>query len=277
MRHRHLEVSNISSLPVIDDIIGRGKINNWLELLTLLSDSKNPLLLSKIKAITAAHPDPYEQSYRFFENYIEYIQEITQTKTNLLRHCIDLKSKILEELKSSSEWQSDCIHLPKIILGNLHGIETGIRQLILTHPLETTSINIDGIPIRLPTSQEILRIKGILILKRNARRDHLDFAALSDCLEVNEIKTALLNMDDYYPQKNNESTLQKLMKQTSHPLPYDLDEVHISNYKNLIEKWHNWNDVAKQCKWVTNTIGHQLTLITQNKVKTTKKHKDHER
>jgi hypothetical protein len=34
----------------------------------------------------------------------------------------------------------------------------------------------------MPTAEEILRIKGVLILKRNATRDYLDFVAQSDHL-----------------------------------------------------------------------------------------------
>ena len=69
-----------------------------------------------------------------------------------------------------------------MILGRLDGIETGVRQLIRSEPLETTTIPFrDGV-ITLPTEAEILRIKGALILRRNAVRDYLDFVALADHL-----------------------------------------------------------------------------------------------
>ena len=65
------------------------------------------------------------------------------------------------------------------MLGNLDGIETGVRQLIRGEPLETTTLQHQGATLTIPARAEILRIKGVLILKRNATRDYLDFAALA--------------------------------------------------------------------------------------------------
>jgi len=47
-------------------------------------------------------------------------------------------------------------------------IETGIRQLIRDEPLETTRIDTPGGRLTVPTLFEILRIKAVLILRRNA-------------------------------------------------------------------------------------------------------------
>jgi hypothetical protein len=77
------------------------------------------------------------------------------------------------------------------ILGNLDGIETGVRQLIRDEPLETTQIDYLGEKITVPTEAEILRIKGVLILKRNATRDYLDFIALADHLGTEKMIEAL--------------------------------------------------------------------------------------
>jgi hypothetical protein len=67
---------------------------------------------------------------------------------------------------------------PVQILGCLDGIETGIRQLIRNEPLQVERKVCHGHEITLPTAEEMLRIKGVLILKRNATRDYLDFIAL---------------------------------------------------------------------------------------------------
>ncbi|MGH8729534.1 MAG: hypothetical protein ACREV9_15560, partial [Burkholderiales bacterium] len=94
-----------------------------------------------------------------------------------------------------------------------------------------------------PTSAEILRIKAVLILKRNATRDYLDFVALADHLGDDQLMNALRDFDRLYPQPNEESALQQLQVQLSNPLPYDLEETILAEYKNLDSKWHKWEDV----------------------------------
>ena len=98
--------------------------------------------------------------------------------------------QILAELESVAGWQTARVRRPVLILGSLDGIETGIRQLIRDTPLETVRIAYQSEKITVPTEAEILRIKGVLILKRNATRDYLDFVALADHLGA---ETAILN------------------------------------------------------------------------------------
>ena len=57
-----------------------------------------------------------------------------------------------------------------------------MRQLIRDQPLETRDINVSGVCLVVPAEPEMLRIKAVLILKRNATRDYLDFAALAERL-----------------------------------------------------------------------------------------------
>jgi hypothetical protein len=86
-------------------------------------------------------------------------------------------------------------------------------------PLETTTLTVKDRKIRIPTSAEILRIKGVLILKRNATRDCLDFAALADHLGPAKTISALKALDKLYPQPNKASTLQQLQIQLADPSP----------------------------------------------------------
>jgi hypothetical protein len=88
---------------------------------------------------------------------------------------------------------------PVQILGSLDGIETGVRQLIRDEPLETTQIEYLGERLTVPTQSEILRIKGVLILKRNATRDYLDFVALADHMGTEKMVEALRPFDHLYP------------------------------------------------------------------------------
>lgn len=151
--------------------------------------------------------------------------------------------QVLAELESVAGWKTARVRPPVQILGSLDGIETGVRQLIRAQPLETTQIEYSGQQITLPTLGEMLRIKGVLILKRNATRDYLDFCAMASQMEIDQIVEALRFFDRLYPQPNEESALQQLQIQLSEPLPYDLDTVNLSEYKHLAPQWQDWERV----------------------------------
>jgi len=163
---------------------------------------------------------------------------------NDLRDCFDA---VLAELESISGWRTARITRPVQILGSLDGIETGIRQLIRKAPLETTQIKHRGKSITLPTPAEILRIKAVLILKRNTTRDYLDFVALAEHMTKPDVVTALAPFDNLYPQPNGESALQQLQIQLSSPAPYDLEDTDLAEYKNLDPMWHHWERVKSVC------------------------------
>ena len=98
-----------------------------------------------------------------------------------------------------------------------------------------------------PAEAEILRIKGVLILKRNATRDYLDRVALAHHMGPEGMVKALRPFDSLYPQPNRESALQQLQIQLAQPLPYDLEEHNLAEYKNLHPRWHNWQNVRAAC------------------------------
>jgi hypothetical protein len=166
--------------------------------------------------------------------------------------------QVLAELESVAGWKTARIRPPVQILGNLDGIETGVRQLIRDRPLETTEIECSGQKLTVPTLGEMLRIKAVLILKRNATRDYLDFAALFDRLGKEEATSSLRSFDSIYPQPNEESALQQLQIQLADPLPYDLDEVHLAEYKQLAPRWHEWSAVQAACAACATLIFDQI-------------------
>ena len=159
----------------------------------------------------------------------------------------DRFDQVLSELESVAGWTTARISRQKLILGALDGIETGVRQLIRTRPLETTVIDHDGKALRIPTIEEILRIKGVLILKRNATRDYVDFIALADRLGAERAAEALAPFDELYPQPSGQSALQQLLAQLSYALPYDLEKVDLANYKGLAEPWRDFQVVRRFC------------------------------
>lgn len=169
----------------------------------------------------------------------------------------DLRSRfddVLKDLESVAGWKTARVQRPVQILGSLDGIETGVRQLIRDEPLETTVMSYQGKQIAVPTGGEILRIKGLLILKRNATRDYLDFVALASHMGDEKTALALQPFDRLYPQDNGESPLQQLQIQLAHALPYDLEETQLSEYKNLAPRWHDWNTVLAVCAHVATVI-----------------------
>ncbi|MBL8472593.1 MAG: hypothetical protein KF778_15050 [Rhodocyclaceae bacterium] len=168
-----------------------------------------------------------------------------------LRHRFD---NVLAQLESVAGWKTARVQRPVQILGSLDGIETGIRQLIRDEPLETEVLDYRGARITLPTQGEMLRIKGVLILKRNATRDYLDFVALADHMGDASVALALRVFDRLYRQDNDESPLQQLQVQLANALPYDLEEFDLREYKNLDPRWHDWQVVKEACSQLATVI-----------------------
>ncbi len=152
--------------------------------------------------------------------------------------------EVLAQLEEVAGWRTERVQRPVQILGSLDGIDTGVRQLIRTEPLETTELEHRGQRIRVPTEPEMLRVKGVLILKRNATRDYLDFVALADHLGDERTAEALRSFDRCYPQPSGQSALQQLHVQLASPMPYDLAETRLAEYKHLAERWHRWEAVT---------------------------------
>ena len=180
----------------------------------------------------------------------------------------DLRTRfddVLATLESVAGWQTARINRPVLILGSLDGIETGLRQLIRAEPLETTTITIDGQQITIPTQPEILRIKAALILKRNATRDYLDFVALADHMGDARVGQALVSFDRLYPQPNKQSALLQLQVQLASPLPFDLDDVSLPQYKNLAVRWQDWSNVKATCGHVAASVFEHVCRAREQK------------
>lgn len=159
----------------------------------------------------------------------------------------DRFDEVLAQLESIAGWRTARVKRPVLILGNLDGVETGVRQFIRDQPLETIEVNVGGVSLVVPTEPEMLRIKAVLILKRNATRDYLDLVALAERLGSDRVFEALANLDEFYPQPSGESALQQLQVQLAHPLPFDLDETNLAEYRRLDPMWQDWQRVAQRC------------------------------
>jgi len=164
----------------------------------------------------------------------------------------DLSSRfedVLRTLESQVGWKTNRLKPPVLILGNLDGVETGIRNLIRAAPLETETVETKFGPIVLPTLEEMARIKGWLIETRNATRDFIDFVALADKIEhlrgEATLTESLIEMDNLYPQENGHSVVLQLAKQLAEPKPYDLGDADLSIYRLLSDRWGDWSAVCE--------------------------------
>ena len=171
---------------------------------------------------------------------------------------------VLPDLEGVAGRKTARVNRPVQILGSLDGIQTGVRQLIRSAPLETTEVAVGGSSVKVPTFAEILRIKGFLILARNATRDYVDFAALGTRLGLSGVAESLARFDELYPQENGESALQQLCAQMASPQPYDLNSVDLSRFKELDARWHTWDAVSDACGTIAVDVFREVARRTQD-------------
>ncbi len=156
---------------------------------------------------------------------------------------------VLEAVEEDAGWATNRVTPGKVILGNLDGIEAGVRQMIRKTPLEITEIALpSGEALTVPTIEETLRIKAFLIVRRNQTRDYLDLAALSDRIGVERAAQVLSGIDDYYADQNDtdEGIASQLVRQLSEPSPADrlvIDQ--LPSYRRLRKRWSDWGAVTK--------------------------------
>lgn len=129
------------------------------------------------------------------------------------------------------------------MLGSLGDIETGIRQLRRSRPLEVETIDVDGRMLTVPTAVETLRVKAWLALTRNQTRDYLDIAALTAVIGVDRAAQALGSIDDYYGDINpgDDRVVTQLVRQLADPRPRDHRVTReLDHYRRLDPHWHDW-------------------------------------
>src|ERR1700730_13268066 len=90
-------------------------------------------------------------------------------------------------LESIVGWRTKRRIKGKLVLGEINGIDAGLRNQKRSAPLETVTVDLPGgRKLKLPTVEEMLRIKAYLVVQRNATRGYLDTAALSQQLGLRE-------------------------------------------------------------------------------------------
>ena len=160
---------------------------------------------------------------------------------------------VLEAVEATQGWVTNRVTPGKIILGELGDIESGVRQLIRSRPLEVTEVDLpSGQQLRVPTPEETLRIKGYLIVRRNQVRDYLDVAALVDRYGIPHSAQVLARIDEYYTDQRGpeaEGVATQLARQLANPQPADQRTIRqLNSYKGLEARWAVWENVTGVCR-----------------------------
>jgi hypothetical protein len=159
---------------------------------------------------------------------------------HVLEDLRDRFDQVLTALESVAGWRTDRIQRPVLILGQLDGILTGIRQLRRTRPLETEVIS----GLRVPTLSEMLRIKAWLLATRHTVRDYLDTVVLCERLGDEGVAAALGPFDEIYRQPTGNSPLAEVVERLAAAAPGDLAAIELTTYRGLKPPWNDWMHVA---------------------------------
>ena len=166
---------------------------------------------------------------------------------------LDLRGRfddVLAALEQAAGWQTSRVQRPVLILGRLDGILTGIRQLRRTRPLEIEEV--DG--LRVPTLQEMARIKGWLLATRDTVRDYLDTVVLLERLG-DRVAAAFAPFDEIYAQASGTSPLSEVVERLARGLAADT-EIDLATYRGLVHPWTERQHVVGRGRhWATVLAG----------------------
>ena len=172
---------------------------------------------------------------------------------HVLSDLADRFDLVLEAIEATEGWVTNRVAPGKIILGELGGIESGVRQMLRKVPLEVVEITLpSGEHVRVPSPDETLRIKGYLVVRRNQTRDYLDVTALAERFGRLHAAEVLARLDTYYadqraPEANGVTT--QLVRQLADPRPADAQTTtELAHYKGLEPRWTSWPSVAGACR-----------------------------
>jgi hypothetical protein len=168
---------------------------------------------------------------------------------HVLADLADRFEMVLEAVEDDASWATSRVTPGKVILGNLEGIEAGVRQMIRKRPLEVAVVELpSGGSVTVLTLEETLRIKAFLAVRRNQTRDYLDLAALADRLAPAKAADVLDRIDDYYADQldSDDGVASQLVRQLADPRPADPSVIdQLSSYRRLRKRWSDWGAVTE--------------------------------
>jgi hypothetical protein len=177
---------------------------------------------------------------------------------HVVANLADRFDAVLDAVESEDGWVTNRLVPGKLILGQIGDIETGVRQMIRTVPLETATVTLPGgHGLTVPTDAEALRIKAWLVVRRNQARDYLDVAALSDTMGIAAAAQCLSHIDTFYRDQHGsgDGVASQVYRQLSDPRPRDSATTRqLERYKNLEPRWHQWRSVVDVCRAVADAM-----------------------
>jgi hypothetical protein len=147
---------------------------------------------------------------------------------------------VLATLEAVAGWSTARVQRPVLILGQLDGILTGVRQLRRTRPLETEEVA----GLRVPALAEMARIKAWLLVTRHTVRDYLDTVVLCERLGETGVAQAMESFDAIYRQPTQASPLAEVVERLAAAAPSDAAQVDLRHYRALQAPWTDWQHVA---------------------------------
>lgn len=160
---------------------------------------------------------------------------------------------VLRTLEAVAGWRTQRVQRPVLVLGDLDGIPTGIRQLRRTAPLEVETV--EG--LRVPTLPEMARIKAWLLVTRNTVRDYLDLVVLLERLGDREAASALAALDELYPQPRA-SVGAEVVERLGSAAPVDPGKVELASYRGLVAPWNRWEHVKERGRHFAEILAGEL-------------------
>lgn len=183
---------------------------------------------------------------------------ISYDTDHLLPALRDHFQEVRAQLEAQPEWKTARVTPPVLILGSISNVEVGFRQLKRAQPIETQTVQTEGGPLVVPTLDELICMKAFLAYDRNATRDYLDFAALTECATPQGVLDSLLKLDARYGSLQTASVGLEVAKALCAAAPFDLDEVELPRYKGLNAKWHHWETTRAICQRFGVLLGEAL-------------------
>jgi len=169
----------------------------------------------------------------------------SQDGDHVLSDLRDRFDDVLQDLEAVAGWQTSRTQRPVLILGQLDGVLTGIRQLRRTQPLETELR--EG--LRVPTLAEMARIKAWLLVTRYTVRDYLDCVVLIERLGEHDGRAAFATLDELYPQPTSASVRVELAERLAAAAPSDRAQVDLNTYRSLVAPWSDWDYVRTRGRY----------------------------
>jgi hypothetical protein len=184
---------------------------------------------------------------------------ISMDGDHVLTDLRDRFGDVLASLESAAGWQTERVQPPVLILGQLDGVLTGIRQLRRTRPLETEEIS----GLRVPTLPEMARIKAWLLATRHTVRDYLDTVVLLERLGEPGVREAMRTFDELYRQLNDTSPLSEVVERLAAAAPKDIADIDLKRYRALRAPWNDWQHTAARGRYWAQVIA-QVVLEGQS-------------